>query len=199
MALPRGATARDRWLELADEARAKRDEALASANHHIARLWDAHERDLLRNAYQDAPADADGTSAVGKFLRAAGRPLNSDDAAFDRPHGQLAQAVLPYAPAVPGVAMPGGQRDNYGITKDERALGKALEDWLFNESQDDDDNKSGGAEHTKGARPSTKEKHERAQARRRLDDGNEKGDQRRRGPRKRPPGWKGPYPSTDRD
>jgi hypothetical protein len=151
MALPRGATARDRWLDLADEARARRDEALASANHHIARLWDTHERDLLRSAYENVPAPAaggstaDGPSTVGQFPRAAGRPLNADDAAFDRPNEQLAQAVLPYAPAVPGVAMPGGRRDKYGITKDERALGKALEDWLFNESQDDDDQKSGGA------------------------------------------------------
>jgi hypothetical protein len=208
MVLRRGATARDYWLDLAGEARANREEALAAGNHRIAGLWDEHERTLLGNAYGDVPfpddADIqigsaeDEPSTVGKFLRTAGRPPNPDDTPLDQPNDQLAQAVLPYAPAVPGVAVPGGQRDNYGITKDERALGNALEDWLFNESQDDD-RKSGGAEHTKGARPSTKDDHERGQTRRLIDSGNEKGDERRRDPRKRPPGWRGPYPPKDRD
>jgi lysozyme len=90
MALPRGATARDYWLDLADEARAKRDAALVVDNHHIARLWDAHERDLLRHAYEDVPfpgdsaersvpdtAPADGihiASADDEFLMAADGP-----------------------------------------------------------------------------------------------------------------------------
>jgi hypothetical protein len=88
MALPRGATARDRWLDLADEARAKREEALAVGNHHIAGLWDTHERDLLRNAYEAVTApDSDGRYAasadvgpftVGQFFDAANVPSASD-------------------------------------------------------------------------------------------------------------------------
>lgn len=50
------------------------------------------------------------------------------------------------------------------------------------------------AEHTKNARPSTEQKHQDAEARRQRDAGGEKGDQRRRPPSKRPPGYKGPWP-----
>lgn len=50
------------------------------------------------------------------------------------------------------------------------------------------------AEHTKAARPSTKEDHEEGQARKKKDRGGERGDERRRPPRKRPPNWKGPWP-----
>ncbi|WP_442965695.1 RHS repeat domain-containing protein [Ramlibacter sp. Leaf400] len=50
------------------------------------------------------------------------------------------------------------------------------------------------AEHTKKARPSTEQKHQEAEARRKRDAGGEKGDQRRRPPSKRPPGYKGPWP-----
>lgn len=46
----------------------------------------------------------------------------------------------------------------------------------------------------KKRRPSTKNKHELGDARRGADRGNEKGDDRRRPPRKRPPNWKGPWP-----
>ncbi|MFC4307533.1 RHS repeat domain-containing protein [Steroidobacter flavus] len=49
-------------------------------------------------------------------------------------------------------------------------------------------------EHTKGARPSTQEKHEKGQARKSQDRGGEKGDSRRDPPRKRPPDHKGPWP-----
>jgi len=49
-------------------------------------------------------------------------------------------------------------------------------------------------DHTKGARPSTQEKHQAGQARRKKDRGGEKADEGRRPPRKRPPGWKGPWP-----
>jgi RHS repeat-associated protein len=48
-------------------------------------------------------------------------------------------------------------------------------------------------EHTQ-ERPSTKDKHEEGQARRARDRGGEKGDARRRPPRKRPDNWKGPWP-----
>ena len=54
--------------------------------------------------------------------------------------------------------------------------------------------KGGGAEHTKGARPSTKGKHEQGQARKQRDRGGEKGDSSRAPPRKPPPGHKGPWP-----
>ena len=50
------------------------------------------------------------------------------------------------------------------------------------------------SEHTKGARPSTKQDHQTGTARKRRDKGGEKGDERRRPPRKRPKGWKGPWP-----
>jgi RHS repeat-associated protein len=52
------------------------------------------------------------------------------------------------------------------------------------------------AEHTKGARPSTKEKHQEGQRRKKMDRGGEKGDKKRRPPRKRPDGWKGKWPPT---
>jgi lysozyme len=55
MSLPPGAPARDRWLDLADEARAKTREALANGDRRMAGLWDEHERTLLRNAYEDVP------------------------------------------------------------------------------------------------------------------------------------------------
>ncbi len=48
--------------------------------------------------------------------------------------------------------------------------------------------------HRKGARPSTKGKHESGEARARRDRGGEKGDERRRPPRKRPPKHRGPWP-----
>lgn len=49
-------------------------------------------------------------------------------------------------------------------------------------------------EHKSGARESTREKHEEGQARKDRDRGGEKGDARRRPPRKPPNGWKGPWP-----
>ena len=48
--------------------------------------------------------------------------------------------------------------------------------------------------HSKGARPSTKGKHEAGDARRAQDRGGERGDDRRRVPRKKPKGHKGPWP-----
>lgn len=53
---------------------------------------------------------------------------------------------------------------------------------------------SGGAEHTKGARSSTKGKHEKGQTRKQRDRGGEKGDKSRAPPRKPPAGHKGPWP-----
>jgi RHS repeat-associated protein len=50
------------------------------------------------------------------------------------------------------------------------------------------------AEHVKGARPSTENKHQQGEARKAQDRGKEKGDERRRPPRKRPPDWRGPWP-----
>jgi hypothetical protein len=49
-------------------------------------------------------------------------------------------------------------------------------------------------EHTKDARKSTEERHEKGKARKERDRGGEKGDERRGYPRKPPPGWKGPWP-----
>jgi RHS repeat-associated protein len=55
------------------------------------------------------------------------------------------------------------------------------------------------SEHTKNARPSTKEKHEKGIARVNKDRGGEKGDVRRRPPRKRPKNWKGPWPPKKKE
>jgi RHS repeat-associated protein len=51
--------------------------------------------------------------------------------------------------------------------------------------------------HKTGERESTREKHEEGQARRSRDRGGEKGDARRRPPRKPPNGWKGPWPPKE--
>ncbi len=53
---------------------------------------------------------------------------------------------------------------------------------------------AGGEEHQEGARESTREKHEDGQARRQRDRGGERGDRNRRLPRRKPRGWKGPWP-----
>ena len=52
--------------------------------------------------------------------------------------------------------------------------------------------------HRKNARPSTKGKHESGDARRAQDRGGERGDGRRRAPRKKPKGHKGPWPPKSR-
>ncbi|MES0863757.1 RHS repeat-associated core domain-containing protein [Ruegeria sp. SCPT10] len=71
-----------------------------------------------------------------------------------------------------------------------RMLCDPFEDgWWPNVHQDEN-----GAEHTSGARPSTKAKHEKGRARKNRDRGNEKGDSSRKPPRKRPPNYKGPWP-----
>lgn len=54
------------------------------------------------------------------------------------------------------------------------------------------------AEHDKNKRPSSREDHEKGQARKDQDYGGEKGDQRRDPPRKPPPDWKGPWPPRDK-
>jgi len=48
--------------------------------------------------------------------------------------------------------------------------------------------------HKKDARPSTEPKHQEGEARKARDRGGEKGDARRRPPRKPPDKWKGPWP-----
>ena len=53
---------------------------------------------------------------------------------------------------------------------------------------------SGGAEHTKKARKSTREKHQAGTTRKTQDRGGEKGDKFRRLPRKRPKRYRGPWP-----
>jgi RHS repeat-associated protein len=50
------------------------------------------------------------------------------------------------------------------------------------------------AEHVKGARPSTTARHQKGQGRKAMDRGGEKGDERRRPPRVRPPKHKGKWP-----
>lgn len=53
---------------------------------------------------------------------------------------------------------------------------------------------SGGSEHTKGGRESTRNKHEKGQTKRDQSRGGEKGDKNRRLPRKPPMNWRGPWP-----
>ena len=50
------------------------------------------------------------------------------------------------------------------------------------------------AGHNTGIRPSTSDKHDKGDARRKRDKGGEKGDTRRRPNRKPPQNWKGPWP-----
>lgn len=57
---------------------------------------------------------------------------------------------------------------------------------------------AGGAGHDKGARPSTRARHETGDARRREDRGGEKGDENRTLPRRRPDGWIGSLASNGR-
>jgi hypothetical protein len=67
MPLPPGANARDRWLDLADQARDKARAALSNGDRRMAELWDEHERTLLRNAYEDVPhPDATTEPATGR-------------------------------------------------------------------------------------------------------------------------------------
>jgi hypothetical protein len=65
MSLPPSANSRDRWLDLADEARDKARAALANGDRRMAELWDEHERTLLRNAYEDVPHPDAGAPATG--------------------------------------------------------------------------------------------------------------------------------------
>ena len=53
---------------------------------------------------------------------------------------------------------------------------------------------AGGSEHVNKKRPSTKKKHEDGIARKGKNRGGEKGDKNRRPPRRKPKGWKGPWP-----
>jgi hypothetical protein len=65
MPLPPGASARDRWLDLVDEARAKTLGALANGDHRMAGLWDEEERTRLRSAYEDVPFPDDASADDG--------------------------------------------------------------------------------------------------------------------------------------
>jgi hypothetical protein len=65
LSLPPSANSRDRWLDLADEARDKARAALANGDRRMAELWDEHERTLLRNAYEDVPHPDAGAPATG--------------------------------------------------------------------------------------------------------------------------------------
>ena len=53
---------------------------------------------------------------------------------------------------------------------------------------------SGGSENTQSPRNSTKNKHQDGQAQKKKARGGEKGDHKRKAPRKRPKGFKGPWP-----
>ncbi|MDX2097636.1 MAG: hypothetical protein SFW36_07650 [Leptolyngbyaceae cyanobacterium bins.59] len=71
---------------------------------------------------------------------------------------------------------------------DEQAEGDLLEGDLWGDEGDF------ATEHRKNQRESNRTRHEQGQRRRGMDQGGEGGDQRRRPPRKRPPGHRGPWP-----
>lgn len=81
------------------------------------------------------------------------------------------------------------------------AVGSGL-DWLNNNAFNNNNNNNnvdpldpaGNAGHQTGARESTKDQHEAGDARRKRDRGGEKGDDNRCPPRRKPQGWKGPWP-----
>jgi RHS repeat-associated protein len=72
-------------------------------------------------------------------------------------------------------------------------LGDAI-DWCMNNTQQDPLAPAGGKEHTSGARPSTEGQHQAGQGRKKQDRGGESGDASRGWPRRKPDGWKGPWP-----
>lgn len=88
--------------------------------------------------------------------------------------------------------------------KDSQGSGCGYSTWTFWNSisvsggggwwSDDPRDSAGGEEHTRGARPSTRERHEQGRARADQDRGGEAGDARRRENRRRPKGWRGPWP-----
>jgi RHS repeat-associated protein len=101
--------------------------------------------------------------------------------------------------AAPEVAEKAGSAVALGARWFGAAVGAVLELTLFAPSSGVNESQmlaqaNASAEHKKGARPSTEEKHEQGEARKRKDRGGEKGDKRRAPPRKRPDGWKGPWP-----
>ena len=60
--------------------------------------------------------------------------------------------------------------------------------------KDSTNDPAGNAGHDAGARESTRGKHEAGESRRKRDRGGEKGDDQRDYPRRKPAGWKGPWP-----
>ena len=111
MALPQGATARDRWLELADAARANRDDARAAGDHAIAGQWDAHERILLDNAYGDVPFPDDATPESGFDGGADMQMASADDDPSTVGQFLVAANTRPKAPA-PKPLPPDQQAEN---------------------------------------------------------------------------------------
>ena len=72
--------------------------------------------------------------------------------------------------------------------------GKAVYDICMNNTKQDPLAPAGGKEHTSGARPSTEGQHQAEQGRKKQDRGGEAGDESRDWPRRKPDGWKGPWP-----
>jgi RHS repeat-associated protein len=117
-----------------------------------------------------------GGGDVNLYAYAGGNPIN-----FNDPTGNF-QGPLPVTgPGLIGV-----------ITRLLPPIG--IPAGIFWPSPLGDDDVYCMAGHKKNARPSTAGKHEAGDARRGRDGGGEKADPGRLPPRKKPPGWKGPWP-----
>ena len=100
MSLPPGASARDRWLDLADQARSKTQEALANGDRRMAGLWDEQERSMLRNADEDVPHPATpaGGAPTGTLADLIGPAKNTGadiDPGFFHPPPPGSEAIVP--------------------------------------------------------------------------------------------------------
>jgi RHS repeat-associated protein len=105
----------------------------------------------------------------------------------------LHQDKTAVAPLVPVILQPADAEES--VPSGTFAKGLSV---LFAKEKAKIEGESGGEEHTSGARPSTKEKHQKGRARKARDYGGEKGDKSRRPPNKRPHGYKGSWPKKNK-
>lgn len=128
----------------------------------------------------------DSGSSFNRYVYAQNNPYRYTD-----PDGRSARAMQLVGTAAYRVA------SELGAAALGSWIGITLYDVLHQEGSDsaqDPLGSSGGAEHTSGARPSKEQDHEKGKARKKRDRGGEDGDERRDYPRRKPDGWKGPWP-----